>query len=192
MLPWGLKTIISLLSMGVFASEMYISYRNRAPDTARKADQGSLRLIWRVIPLAFVAAYTIAYYTHWGSYSWGRYRLNYAALLLVPAGMWLRRSAITALNEFFTVQVAIASHHRLIDTGLYRYIRHPSYTGIMLYVTGLALALSNWISALLILLPVYAVIRHRIKIEEAALIAHFGEQYQRYRQTTGGLLPKWW
>ena len=145
-----LRVLICSASAIVFFSEMLISYQKRAGKHTQKADQGSLRLIWRVI------------------------------------------SVINTLKEFFTVQVAISPEHKLIDTGLYHYIRHPSYTGIIIYMIGLSVSLSNWISILLLLIPVFGVIMYRIGIEEEALINAFGKQYEDYRNRTGKLLPKFW
>jgi protein-S-isoprenylcysteine O-methyltransferase Ste14 len=53
--------------------------------------------------------------------------------------------AIVHLGRFFTVNVAIAANHRLIDTGPYRFVRHPSYTGALMAFLGLALCLANWV-----------------------------------------------
>jgi hypothetical protein len=50
--------------------------------------------------------------------------------------------------------VKIISNHQLNTSGIYKYIRHPSYTGLLLYYLGLALVIQNWMSlALLIFAP---------------------------------------
>lgn len=185
-----LKVLVYSASAVVFFSEMLISYRKRAGKHTAKADQGSLRLIWRVIPISTLLAFFIGISSRYGAYDWGQYWLNYTALALVPIGMIIRQTAISTLKEFFTVQVAISPQHKLIETGLYRYIRHPSYTGIMVYIIGLAFSLSNYLSLLLLLLPVYWVIIHRIGIEEQALVSAFGTEYENYQKRTGKLLPK--
>lgn len=187
-----LRVLICSASAIVFFSEMLISYQKRAGKHTQKADQGSLRLIWRVISVSSFVGFFIGFASPYGGYEWGQYWLNYIALGLVPIGMIVRQTAINTLKEFFTVQVAISPEHKLIDTGLYHYIRHPSYTGIIIYMVGLSVSLSNWISILLLLIPVFGVIMYRIGIEEAALINAFGKQYEDYRKRTGKLLPKFW
>jgi protein-S-isoprenylcysteine O-methyltransferase len=68
---------------------------------------------------------------------------------LFAAGLALRWYAIVYLGRFFTVNVAISKDHRLIDTGPYRFIRHPSYTGAIMAFVGVfasGFCLHNWAS----------------------------------------------
>src|ERR1700722_4204335 len=53
-------------------------------------------------------------------------------LLLLTFGGALRLAAVFALGRRFTGLVAIQEHHRLQTSGLYWYIRHPSYTGMLM------------------------------------------------------------
>ncbi len=55
-----------------------------------------------------------------------------------------------SIEKHFTVNVAINNDHQLIQTDLYKYIRHPDYTGSLLFFLGLGLALMNWLSLLII------------------------------------------
>ena len=61
-------------------------------------------------------------------------------------GIAIRWYAIVYLGRFFTVNVAIAADHRLIDSGPYRFVRHPSYIGALMAFLGLGLTLGNWVS----------------------------------------------
>lgn len=71
-------------------------------------------------------------------------------------------------------------------------MRHPSYTGLLLTLTGLGLALGNWLSiALLVLLPLAGVLA-RIRVEERALLAELGEPYRRYAEERTRLVPYVW
>ncbi len=104
-------------------------------------------------------------------------------------GMALRWYAIIHLGRFFTTNVAIANDHYLVDSGPYRFVRHPSYTGSMLAVLGFLLTMANWASLLIIFVPILAVTLWRIHIEEAALLAALGEPYRAYMQRTKRLIP---
>jgi protein-S-isoprenylcysteine O-methyltransferase Ste14 len=110
-----------------------------------------------------------------------------AALFLV--GVIVRWYSIVHLGRFFTVDVAIAADHQLIDTGPYRYVRHPSYTGALLAFIGFAMALRNWASVLIISLPIAFAFLYRINVEERALIQALGERYRTYIKRTKRLIP---
>jgi protein-S-isoprenylcysteine O-methyltransferase len=93
------------------------------------------------------------------------------------------------LGRFFTVNVAIAADHRLIDSGPYRFIRHPSYAGALMAFLGLGLTIGNWVSLGLLLAPTLMVFQRRMDVEESALIQAFGTRYQDYMRRTKRLLP---
>jgi protein-S-isoprenylcysteine O-methyltransferase Ste14 len=104
-------------------------------------------------------------------------------------GMVLRLYSIIYLGPFFTNNVAIATNHRLIDSGPYRYIRHPSYTGALMLFLGLGLGTGNWLSVVVIIVPVFAAFWWRMGIEEAALLDALGEPYRCYMKRTKRLVP---
>ena len=73
--------------------------------------------------------------------------------------------------------------------GLYKYTRHPSYSGLLLICFGLSMGMNSLFSAFGIL-PVVIAVLYRIKVEEAILIQEFGEVYKDYMENTGKLIPK--
>jgi protein-S-isoprenylcysteine O-methyltransferase len=104
-------------------------------------------------------------------------------------GLVLRWYSIIYLGRFFTVNVAIHSGHEIIDTGPYKHIRHPSYTGALLAFLGLALSLTNWASLALVMLPIVLAFSRRIAIEETALASALGSPYINYMRRTKRLAP---
>jgi protein-S-isoprenylcysteine O-methyltransferase Ste14 len=89
----------------------------------------------------------------------------------------------------FTRFVQILPGHRLVMTGPYRFVRHPSYSGLLLFYGGMGLALGSWLSlAALVGLPALG-IAYRIRVEERALLAAFGEEYRAYMLRVRGLVP---
>ena len=78
---------------------------------------------------------------------------------------------------------------QLVTRGIYRYIRHPQYTGFMLITLGM---LFDWVTLpMLIMWPVMAVLYNRLaKKEEGDMLAEFGPQYSEYMQQTGRFLPR--
>lgn len=111
-------------------------------------------------------------------------------LSLLVAGIAIRWMAIYALGEYFTCTVVITDDHRLIRTGLYRHLRHPSYTGALVAHLGLGLSFTNWFSLALSSLPFLAAAMYRIHVEEQALSEAFGKEYLEYSRETKRLIPK--
>lgn len=169
-------------------SELALSLRKRSIAAAVRADRGSLHVLWIVIVAAWALAIVIAH-----ALAFGRFRagagLVTVALLLFAAGVALRWWAILSLGRLFTVDVAIAVDHPLIDHGPYRLIRHPSYAGALLALLGLALPLASLPALAALLLPCLAAYRYRIAVEEAALQRALGSAYSDYMRRTWRLLP---
>ena len=103
--------------------------------------------------------------------------------LLVMA--WAHRT----LGQFFSLSVQLKEDHRLITTGPYAHVRNPIYTGAILLLGGSAVMLS---SPLLLLahLPMSAGLLRMGAAEEELLARSFGEEYRRWHQRTGALLPR--
>jgi protein-S-isoprenylcysteine O-methyltransferase Ste14 len=112
----------------------------------------------------------------------------YVGLALLTLGGILRLAAVFVLGHRFTGVVAIQEGHRLVTTGLYRYIRHPSYTGALLYMAGFVLVFRCWLGLLLVA-GTLAVLLARMNAEEALLESEFGEEYAAYRRRTWRLVP---
>lgn len=115
--------------------------------------------------------------------------LFWLGMLLMDAGIALRLYAIHVLGVFFTTTVTIASEQKVIETGPYRLIRHPSYAGFLLILLGFGLSLTNWLSLLVIMGCALPGFGYRIQVEEQALKAHLGRHYEEYMQHTKRLIP---
>lgn len=115
------------------------------------------------------------------------YPLIGAGLILL--GLVIRLSAINQLKRFFTINVAIRDNHRLVTDGWYRYIRHPAYAGGILSFIGCGICYGNLLSLGIIALPYILLILDRIQIEEAILLARFGDSYAEMQRHTKKLIP---
>jgi protein-S-isoprenylcysteine O-methyltransferase len=111
------------------------------------------------------------------------------SLALFTCGLALRWYSIRYLGRYFTVSVAIHSGHEIIDTGPYRHIRHPSYTGALLAFLGIAVGLNNWVALPLMMIPITWAFLRRIRIEERALANALGKPYTSYMGRTKKLVP---
>jgi protein-S-isoprenylcysteine O-methyltransferase len=115
--------------------------------------------------------------------------MQIAGLALLVAGIVTRSAAIVQLGRFHAPIVAIQTDHRVVDTGLYRRIRHPSYLGACIALSGFALGQGSWLGAVFMLACALAAYAYRIEVEERALLASLGETYAAYRKRTHRLIP---
>jgi protein-S-isoprenylcysteine O-methyltransferase Ste14 len=111
---------------------------------------------------------------------------------VLAAGVALRVWAIVTLGRLFKFVVVIQDGHRVVASGPYRLLRHPSYTGALAGFLGAGIALDSWLSVLaLVLIPLLA-IGVRIRVEEAELARALGEEYRAYARRTRRLVPGLW
>lgn len=185
-MPFEPPVIIGPL-WGAFELSLSLAKRSR-PDATSK-DRRSLGLIWLVALSGVGLGIGAAWLFPAMEPSFAR-TMKVVGCVLFGLGLTLRLISIICLGRFFTTNVAIASDHRLIESGPYRFIRHPSYTGSLLSMLGCALTFANWASLLLIFLPFFAINLWRIRIEEEALMEGLGESYHRYMLRTKRLIPK--
>jgi protein-S-isoprenylcysteine O-methyltransferase Ste14 len=107
-------------------------------------------------------------------------------------GLAIRVWAIAALGRAFRTTVEVDPAQAVVSTGPYRWVRHPSYTGLLLIVAGFGLAVGNWLAlGVCAVLPLPALLR-RIHIEEAELTDVLGDRYRAYQEQTKRLIPGVW
>jgi len=178
---------------GAFASwilpEMVAWRVKRASGSAQARDRGSLILIallwWTGIALDFSFSLLLPQAT----ISWKRTLVFFIGICLMVLGIGLRWYSARVLGKYFTFDIAIHGGQVLIETGPYRYIRHPSYSGALLTLLGFGMALSNWAGLAAAISCLGAAYAYRIPIEEGALTAALGDPYRQYVRRTWRLVP---
>jgi protein-S-isoprenylcysteine O-methyltransferase Ste14 len=110
-----------------------------------------------------------------------------SGLVLFALGVLLFAGSHKALAQQWTWNIGLRDEHRLVQHGLYRYIRHPMYTAISAWLLSLLLVIQSWLG----LLPLIGLLGlyRRAQVEEALLIQTFGAMYETYRRHTGMFLP---
>jgi protein-S-isoprenylcysteine O-methyltransferase Ste14 len=139
---------------------------------------------WIGFPVAFIVANWPRFILVRGQKIW--FVVGLAVMLL---GSWLRRHCFRVLGKYFTGNVKVVDGQTVIQEGAYRWIRHPSYTGGMLMYVGTGLALTNWLSTLVIVLFGGLGYAYRVRVEERALANSLGESYREYMQRTKRFVP---
>jgi protein-S-isoprenylcysteine O-methyltransferase len=179
--------VAAVIGLIFSASEVLLTIVKRRGQRDGAADAGSLRLIWIVVGASIAAAFSVAH-----SFPQATFRdvdlARVVGITIFVLGAALRWYAIFYLGRYFTVDVRVAEHQHVVDTGPYRFIRHPSYTGAFLEFLGLALCIAN-VGSMLMLVPITLAFAYRIRVEERALERGLGDAYASYRRRTKRLIP---
>ena len=191
MIVWQqFRTLAIVISAGWFLSEILLGVITHSrSDNSEKQDKSSLRLLWfTIIPCMFVGVYLGA--RGIGYIAAASFVVSMAGLVLVVLGLAVRWTTILTLKGLFTSDVNVRDGHRLIDKGVYSIIRHPAYAGSLLTFLGFGMTFSNWLSTLVVFIPILFAFLYRIRIEERALLGFFGTAYHDYCRKTKRLIPK--
>jgi protein-S-isoprenylcysteine O-methyltransferase Ste14 len=182
------KLLWTIVYQAWIASEVLLLIVTRTRrGTGETRDRGSLLILWPTILGAIWCS--MAYGgSHPHTIGSGHWLLPVSFALLV-LGLAIRWTAILTLGRAFSVNVAIHATQTVKKTGVFRFVRHPSYTGMMVSLFGLALSTRNWIAFAILILPTTAALLYRIHVEEAALLDAFGSDYAAYSLATSRLIP---
>jgi protein-S-isoprenylcysteine O-methyltransferase Ste14 len=187
----GADTAFSVL-LGLFVvGEYAIRFRSRLNSGSAPAERWSRLVIVMAVVGGLLGAFALA---RWPPTTMpaGRWPLFVLGLVLMAVGIVIRLWAVVALGRFFTVDVRVQSNQQVVNRGPYRWVRHPSYTGMIVFFLGVGLALTDWASlVILIVLPTAGLVV-RIRSEERALLAGLGDDYRRFASTRRRLLPGVW
>lgn len=140
---------------------------------------GVCYLTWRPLPVTLSTTLRIA-------------SLVIGALVYFP-GMAFVLWGRLALGDLYFVSTGFGAQlfagHRLVTGGPFAIVRHPMYFGIALAVTGGIFLFQTWTMVLLLVMPLG--MARRARIEERALAAEFGPQWQEYCQRVPAFFPHW-
>ena len=115
-----------------------------------------------------------------------------AGIVLIIAGIGLRAWSIASLGRFFQYQITVQPGHHVVTKGPYRYVRHPSYTGIALVLAGVALAWDDVWALLVVAVLGGLGLYVRIRTEERQLTQALGDEYEHYAAGRKRLVPGVW
>lgn len=181
--------LLGLFALGEYAVQfrgLRARIRGRG---GRLVERWSLAVVFVTVVGGFVGGIKLAQ-GHTGEITGGVWPLFGLGLVLMAAGLAIRGWAIITLGRFFTIDVRVQSDQPVVDRGPYRWVRHPSYTGLIIFFGGLGLGLSNWLSLAVLLVVPGVGLAVRIFAEERALLASLGEPYRRFCASRPRLFPR--
>lgn len=185
----SLGTLWTGLNWAWIALEVAIAVGTRARrSTANIQDRGTQILLWTVIVLSLTASGWMRHLQPADMHTSGSW-LRLASVVLLAAGLVVRVTAILTLGKWFTGNVATHAAQTIQRRGLYRVVRHPSYLGIEIIFLAIGLHTHDWACLAIAFIPPTLAVIHRIRVEEAALLGAFDEDYADYMRTTKRLIP---
>jgi protein-S-isoprenylcysteine O-methyltransferase Ste14 len=172
------------------ASEILIAVLTRTPrgGSGKVQDRGSMLILWIVILASITACEWIGAANPPNMFG-GAHWLKTAALIVIAVGLAIRWTAVISLGKAFSANVAIRESQTVNTSGLYGWVRHPSYLGLLLVFLAVGLHARHWLAFAFALIPTTAALLYRIHVEEAALNLAFGDEYAAYSKRTKRLIP---
>lgn len=175
------KLVILAYLFGLSELLLVFFKRSNKGKVKTRKDRGSFIFLWTMITLGITAGFFL-------SRQINQFWLGFG-LALIVFGLIIRWISILQLGKSFTVDVAITESAVLKTDGMYEWLRHPSYFGILMIVTGFAAVMNSILSFIVLVIPVLLAILYRIKTEEELLVSEFGSEYISYMSTTKKLIP---
>ena len=167
----------------IFMSRRLKSKRN----ISKSGDKGSIWLLIITISIGYWLSFIMAATKIGRIYQWNTFFVIGSILAII--GLIIRVTSILILKQQFTYTVTKIEDHELIESGLYRIIRHPGYLGQLIIFLGISTSLSNWLSILLMIVPILLGYLNRIIVEEKFMIEQIGQKYIDYQKRTKRLIP---
>ena len=189
---FGVKILAVAISAAWGMSEQGFARRNRraAGAASHERDKGSFHWITASVVVGMSIAGAFGFSGVGGATNVRAWELAGAVVLL--AGAAIRLHAIAVLANQFTSRVTILTEHKLVRSGLYRYVRHPSYLGQILILVGVGALMANVVALITAPLLTTVALVWRIRVEERAMAEHFGVAFEEYSNATRRLLPLVW
>jgi len=147
---------------------------------------------WVLLPLigvGLILPWLTAYLDRHNVWVWGGETVRWVGVIVTLAGGVLRMAPVFILGRRFSGLVAIQPNHTLKTDGLYRFIRHPSYLGLVVCTFGWALVFRCLVPGLILTAVIVLPLIARMNSEERLLIDQFGDEYSAYKKRTWRLVP---
>jgi protein-S-isoprenylcysteine O-methyltransferase Ste14 len=115
-----------------------------------------------------------------------------AGILCAVISFRLRWAAIAALGKFWSLHVEMRDNHEFVQSGPFRFMRHPTYFSMVLELAAFGLICNAWCLLLVAPFAFLPALILRLRLEEPALVEKFGERYREYQRRVPMLIPYKW
>ncbi|HEY6977710.1 MAG TPA: isoprenylcysteine carboxylmethyltransferase family protein [Chitinophagaceae bacterium] len=172
---------------GVWATQPPISKKETVENKNRDKFSVLLIIIMSILSVA-VAIIDWAYFRN----AHDNLLLSIIGLFIIATGIIFRIWAIHTLGKQFTPTVQIKEDQKLVTSGPYSVVRHPSYLGAMWAMVGTSVFLNSIIGTIISFVCMFYAYYTRIATEEQALSELFGKKYSEYQKKVKKLIPFIW
>jgi protein-S-isoprenylcysteine O-methyltransferase Ste14 len=190
----GNTTMIPTFQVGISIVFVIVLFATQPPLTLTdaKADQRSDKNSVILILLGYLVGQlaTIiewAYFTDYTAWVWDWQTIT--GLILMAGGTIFRVWCIRTLGKYFTATVKTQEKQRIITSGAYSVVRHPSYSGAFIAAIGSSVFMHTVVAVIITFVVLSTAYYFRIRAEEETLINEFGDEYRVYRTMTKKLIP---
>src|SRR5262249_23076615 len=191
--PWIAKAVVLAATAVMMAIRAPHGQRSRTVKVAKSyttpLETGILVLAWVgfFVPLIWVAT---------PAFRFAEYPLRtgqlVAGVVCFVIGLWLFYRSHADLGTNWSITLEVREGHRLITQGVYRRVRHPMSSALLLYSIGQALVIQNWVGGLSNLVAFIVLFALRVGPEERMMAEQFGDEYAEYAVRTKRLIPHFW
>jgi protein-S-isoprenylcysteine O-methyltransferase Ste14 len=163
---------------------------NRKRDTVAGKVQENLTLrLFVLIGTIMTFGSIVEYIVRGGGFSWIALA---AGVVCAVVSFKLRWAAIAALGKFWSLHVEMRDNHEFVQSGPFRFVRHPTYFSMILENASFPLFCSAWYMMILIPIAYIPALFLRLRLEEPALVNKFGDAYRDYQRRVPMLIPYKW
>src|SRR5204862_2610519 len=191
--PWIAKALVLISTVVMIAIRAPHGHRSRIVKVATSyktpLETGLLVLAWVgfFVPLIWVAS---------PAFSFAEYALGtgplVAGVMCLVIGLWLFHRSHADLGTNWSITLEVREQHRLITQGIYRRIRHPMSSALVLYAIAHALVIPNWVAGPSNVVAFTVLFALRVRAEEKMMVEQFGDEYAAYMARTKRLVPRVW
>jgi len=190
----ALRAVFIAIVLVVLPVGIYHRVKSQATGEPLDRRQEGWFILATLRPLGAVLAISLgAYLFDRASMTWSSMTLplwlRWTGVALCAIGGVLLLWSFQSLGKNLTDTVVTRKAHTLVVAGPYRWVRHPFYDSVALFLLGLSLFTANWFLSITGVLIV-ALLVIRTPTEEAKLLARFGDDYRAYVARTGRFVPR--
>jgi protein-S-isoprenylcysteine O-methyltransferase Ste14 len=190
---WIAKAVILAATVAMIAIRAPHGQRSRSVKVV-VSRKGSLETV--LLALAWIGFLVPVIWIVSPAFAFAEYSLRVAPFaagcVCLVAGLWLFHRSHMDLGKYWSVTLEVREQHRLVTHGVYRRVRHPMYTSLLLYSIGQLLVLPNWVAGPSYLVMFLTLFIFRVLAEERMMREQFGDEYVEYSRLTKRLVPGVW